>query len=178
MWQELNKEDTTTSFHYLLRAGQILITVKSLDKISDTVQPFQICRNIEDLCEDHRIFPSVPGSVTKHTLLLHWHWQRVDALSSAEIQPLNVDQGSPGLRMCCWGDSHRRASALELVSPVLAACPQYSMFIAISKKKKILLFYLNFLLPLWNSSPSSPTQTCKKWFFFFLMSCLWDSLMK
>lgn len=79
MWQELNREDTTASFHYLLRVGQILITMKSLDKTSSTVQPLQICRNIEHMYEDHRIFPPVPGSVTKHTLLLHW--QRVDALS-------------------------------------------------------------------------------------------------
>lgn len=163
MWQELNREDTTTSFHYLLKAGQILITLKSLDKTSGTVQPFQICRNTDHMCEDHRIFPSVPGNVTKHALLLHWHWQRVDALSSAEIYPLNVPQGFPGLRTYCWGDSHRRASELEFSSP--GACSQYSMPIATSKK--ILLFYLNFFLILWNSSNSSPTQTCKKWFFFF-----------
>lgn len=145
--------------------------MKSLDKTSSTVQPFQICKNREHMCEDHRIFPSVPGSVTKHTLLLHWHWQRVDAPSTAEVHPLNVDEGLPGLRTCCWGDSHRRTSALELTSPVLAACFM-SVPTAISKKKKILLFCLNFLLPLWNSSNSSLTQTCKKWLGFFFISCL------
>lgn len=177
MWQELNREDTTTSLHYLLRAGQILITTKSLDKTSGTVQPFQTHRNTEHMCEDHRIFPSVLDSVphfstgTITEMMLHpqqkyIHWMWIKDLSWPE---------DPLLRLLSWEGV---PSAVELTSPVLAAHWEYSMPITMSNKK-ILLFYLNFLFPLWSSSNSSLIQTCKRWLVFLKsVVCLWYSLMR
>lgn len=98
MWQELNREDTTTSLHYLLRAGQILITTKSLDKTSGMAQPLQTRRNTECLWRS-RDLPICARQHTKAYLTLCWHYHRDDAPSTTEIHPPNVDQGS----FLAWG---------------------------------------------------------------------------
>lgn len=104
MWQELNRKDPETSLHYRLRAAQILITTKSLDKTSGTVQPFQTCRNTGHVCGDLWTFPAVPDSTPEDSSHLRWvrDGPQQDRLHQTRSKDL------PHLRTCPQGDSWER----------------------------------------------------------------------
>lgn len=163
MWQELNREDTTTSFHYLLRAGSNINHYEISWQNQQYSSAFPDMQKYRTHVWGPQDLPICARQCNKahlaSPLALAESWCTVHGRNTS------TECGFPGQRTCCWCDSHRRSSALELTSPVLAACLQKSSN-AVSKKKKILLFNLNFLLPLWNSSNSSLTQTCKKWLIF------------
>lgn len=181
VWQELNREDTTTSLHYLLRAGQILTTAKSLDKTSGMVQPFQTRRNTE------RVWGSwdLPICARQHTkayltspLALSQRW------CTAHSRDTSTECGSrafPGLRTWCWGYSHGRGYPLQWSWPPQSWQPAKSSqcLLLWARRRKFSYFYLNFLFALWNSSNSSLIQTCKRWLVFLkFVVCLWYSLMR